>query len=250
MGGLLPDTGIRRDLRQAGPLPVAAHMEMGRLQPPEPIEALGVLPLLRPVQQGPAGPLGVRRPRKRRLPPQVRLDQHHPAPDRQARSVNRRSRAERILDPATAQDTPADQPDHPAATRRPERPVPHLQGHALRRRATTNHARVGTMAAQRPHTHHRAGARDAGPRWLPSDPRRLPHPQPPGTSTHQDAHGACLSRMLGNGHVRFSGGPGAARRPAYPTAPAASARPPGCRIAPAVQQSPRVGSRTSLDRAR
>ena len=34
-------------------------------------------------------PVGVRRPRKRRLPPQVRLDQHHPAPDRQTRSITR-----------------------------------------------------------------------------------------------------------------------------------------------------------------
>ena len=62
VGRLLPDTGIRRDLRQAGPLPVAAHMEVGHGQPHEQAGALGVRPVLRQVQQGQARPMGVRRP--------------------------------------------------------------------------------------------------------------------------------------------------------------------------------------------
>src|SRR6266853_1287568 len=36
--------------------------------------------------------------------------------------------------------------------------------------------------------------------------------------------GACLSRMRGNAHVRFLGGPGAAMRPGYP-----AGTPEGCR---------------------
>ena len=84
LGRLLPDTGIRRDLRQAGPLPVAAHLQVGHLQPREQTDVLGRSPVFRQVQQGQAGPVGVRRPHKRRLHAQVRLDQHRPAPDRQA----------------------------------------------------------------------------------------------------------------------------------------------------------------------
>ena len=60
LGRLLPDTGICRDVRQAGLLPVAAHMEVGQGQPPEQAGALGVRPVLRQVQQGQAGPVGVR----------------------------------------------------------------------------------------------------------------------------------------------------------------------------------------------
>ena len=41
--------------------------------------------VLRQVQQGQAGPMGIRRPPQRRLHEQVRLDQHRPTPDRQDR---------------------------------------------------------------------------------------------------------------------------------------------------------------------
>ena len=74
MGGLLPDTGIQRDLRLAGSIPVAAHLQVGQVQPREQADALGHRPVLRPVQQGQAGPVGVRRPQQRRLPAQVLLD--------------------------------------------------------------------------------------------------------------------------------------------------------------------------------
>ena len=40
MGRLLPDTGIRRRLRQAGPLPVAAHLQVGQTQPREQADGL------------------------------------------------------------------------------------------------------------------------------------------------------------------------------------------------------------------
>ena len=60
LGQLLPDTRSRRDLRQAGWLPVAAHMEVGQVQPREQVGVLGVRPVLRQVQQGQARPVGVR----------------------------------------------------------------------------------------------------------------------------------------------------------------------------------------------
>ena len=44
MGRLLPDTGIRRDLRQARPLPVGAHLQVGQLQPLEQADAAGWSP--------------------------------------------------------------------------------------------------------------------------------------------------------------------------------------------------------------
>ncbi len=141
VGRLLPDAGIRRDLRQAGPLPVAAHRQVGHLQPREQTDILGRSPVFRQVQQGQAGPVGVRRPHKRRVHAQVRLDQHRPAPDRQARGVTRRPRACRVLGPATAQDAPADQPHRPATPPSPRRSLRDLPEHAERRRgpATTPH---------------------------------------------------------------------------------------------------------------
>ena len=84
LGRLLPDSGIQRGIRRAGRLPVEAHLEMGDLQPPEQAEVLGRSPVLRQVQQVQARPVGVRRPHKRRLHAQVRLDQDRPTPDRQA----------------------------------------------------------------------------------------------------------------------------------------------------------------------
>ena len=83
---------------------MAAHLEVGHLQPREQADILGRSPVFRQVQQGQGGPVGVRRPHKRRVHAQVRLDQHRPAPDRQARGVTRRLCACRILGPATAQD--------------------------------------------------------------------------------------------------------------------------------------------------
>jgi len=60
LGCLLPDTGIRRDLRQAGPLRVAAHMEVSHLQPREQTDLLGARPVFRQVQHGQARPMSVR----------------------------------------------------------------------------------------------------------------------------------------------------------------------------------------------
>ena len=87
--GLLPDGGVQRDVLCAGPLRVEAHLQVGQAQPPEEVEALGRQPLLRQVQQVQARPLGIRRPRQRRLPGQVRLDEDRPTPDGQGKVVAR-----------------------------------------------------------------------------------------------------------------------------------------------------------------
>jgi hypothetical protein len=50
---------------------MAAHLEVGHLQPPEQAEALGLRQVLRQVQQVQTGPMGVRRPPQRRLHAQV-----------------------------------------------------------------------------------------------------------------------------------------------------------------------------------
>ena len=103
VGQLLPDAGIQRGVQHAGSTTVAAHMEVGQVQPPEQAEGLGRSPVLRSVQQVQAGPVGVRRTQQRRLPPQVLLDQDPPTPARPSRSVPRRPRAGRVLGQATAQ---------------------------------------------------------------------------------------------------------------------------------------------------
>ena len=79
MGELLPGSGVLQDLRGPGPLPVAAHLQVGLLQPREQAEALDRLQVLRPVQPRQPGSMGVRQPRQRGLPTEARLDQDRPA---------------------------------------------------------------------------------------------------------------------------------------------------------------------------
>jgi Group II intron, maturase-specific domain len=110
-----------------------------------------------------AGPVGVRRPPKRRLHAQVRLDPHRPAPSRQERSVTRRPRPHRLLGLATPESTAADQQHQPAALPSPGRSLSGLQRLALRRRpAATNPAGLGAVADQHPHYDHHRQAGNAG----------------------------------------------------------------------------------------
>jgi len=97
LGRLLPDGGVQRGIRSAGQVPVATHLQVGQVWSREQIEEVGYGPLLRCVQQVPAGPVGVRRPRQRRLLHQIRLDQHRPTPDGQRRVVSGRSRSRPVL---------------------------------------------------------------------------------------------------------------------------------------------------------
>ena len=97
-------------------------------------QALDHPPLLRHVQHVPAGPVGVRRPRQRRLPPQVRLDEDHPAHDGQGNLVTRRSGPGRILgSPAATRNTPPHRHGHPAALAVTARPLPMLRATPPRR---------------------------------------------------------------------------------------------------------------------
>ena len=114
MGGLLPDAGVQRDVRRAGSLPMEAHLQVGHGQPPEQAEVLGLRPVLRQVQQGPARPMGVRRPQQRRLPPPLRLDH--------ASSDTRSSTAERPpTTPRSPSTGPGDDAKRPCRSTRPAR---------------------------------------------------------------------------------------------------------------------------------
>src|SRR5215207_7223248 len=88
VGRLLPDTGISRGVRCTRSVPVAAHVQVGQVQPREQADPMGRRPVLGALQQGPPGPVGVRRPRQRRPPAQVQVDQHRPAQDRHGCGVN------------------------------------------------------------------------------------------------------------------------------------------------------------------
>ncbi len=81
------DGGVQRGVLAAGRLRVEARAQVSHTPPPQQAEAVDRRPLLRPVPPAPEGPMGARRPRQRRLPPEVLLDQHRPAPAGHRRSV-------------------------------------------------------------------------------------------------------------------------------------------------------------------
>ena len=60
MVGLLPERGVQQGVLQAGRLRMEAHLQVGQVQPPEQVEALGCQPVLRHVQQVQSGPVGFR----------------------------------------------------------------------------------------------------------------------------------------------------------------------------------------------
>ena len=70
-------------------LPVEAHLQVGHMAPREQAEALDRRPVLRQVQQVQERPLGIRRPRHRRLHGQVLLDGHRTARAGQGRGIPR-----------------------------------------------------------------------------------------------------------------------------------------------------------------
>ena len=124
-----------------------------------------------------------------------------------------------LLGLATAQTSPPDQPHRPAALPSPGRPLRDLQGDARARRGpATSPTPMGNLAGDHPQDDRRhVGPRQPGQGRTPSRPPPLPPRQRADTANRPTASKACSSRMLGNGHVRFLGGPGAARRRAYPT---------------------------------
>ena len=72
-------TQVSSETFDAGPLPMGAHLQVGQVQPPNKPSSWVVRQVLRQVQQGQAGPVGVRRPQQRRLHAPLLLDQHRPA---------------------------------------------------------------------------------------------------------------------------------------------------------------------------
>jgi group II intron reverse transcriptase/maturase len=126
--------------------PVVADLEMGGAEPSEQAEEVGGGPLLRHVQQGQIRPVGLRRPRQRRLSHQDGLDQDRAASDGRWVRLTRRPRPNRLLGAAaTAQDTTGRQMGtDPAAT--PARTMPAVRPAApARRPRTAIPARVGTV---------------------------------------------------------------------------------------------------------
>jgi RNA-directed DNA polymerase len=86
--------GVQQGVQRAGQPHVVAHLPVGPTQPPHQVEEVDRAPLLRPVQQVQEQPMGVRRPRsrrqrprRRRLPGQVLLDGHRPAPAGRRRGI-------------------------------------------------------------------------------------------------------------------------------------------------------------------
>ena len=105
-----------------------------------------VCPLLRPVQPVQAGPMDLRRPRQRRLPPPVRLDNDRPSPTGHGHRVYRRPRPRPVLGRASRKTTTALGGSHRhaaahgnAAAARPAAPT------AARRPRTTKPTRMGAV---------------------------------------------------------------------------------------------------------
>ena len=94
-------------VQRAGRPRVEADLQVGEVHASAQVEALDHRPVLRRVQLGQARPVGVRRPRQRRLPAQVRLDEDRPAHAGQGLGVPGRPGPGRLLGgPAATRDSP------------------------------------------------------------------------------------------------------------------------------------------------
>ena len=93
-------------VRLAGSLHVAAHLQVGQLQPPEQAEALGRSPGTSASSTSPGTTGGCSATARAAPTCTSSPGQHRPTPDGQGRGVTRRPRPDRILGPATAQEPP------------------------------------------------------------------------------------------------------------------------------------------------
>jgi RNA-directed DNA polymerase len=161
-----------------------ARLQVGEVLPSAQVEALDHRPVLRCVQLKTARPVGVRRPRQRRPPAQVRLDEDHPAHPGQGLGVPGRPGPGSLLGgPATTRETPAG-PGQAPAPAEAARALPALRAAAAphRPRAGTPR-RMGTLDHSDPqgarppcaHPRHRTRGRGRHHR-VPSRPRSLPGP--------------------------------------------------------------------------
>ncbi len=179
--GILTEDGQLKDTSAGTPPVVSSEVfsaldhhvwrltyKWARHRPPEQAQALGRRPVLRQVQQVEERPLGIRPPRQRRLPGEVRLDQHQPARHGQGRSVPRRSRPGQLLGRLAATHQAPAGPIHPPPAHQAGRAVPALRCPPDRRRpAAAVPAAVGTMVAD--------GRPEGDSSQLP-DPPRTPRP--------------------------------------------------------------------------
>jgi group II intron reverse transcriptase/maturase len=124
------------------------------------------------------GRWGVRRPRQRRLPPEVRLDADRPTPARDGHSVARRPRPDRVLGRTASEGaTPDDRHGQLGALPAPARPLPVLRGLApARRRHATHPTPVGTMARHHAQDDHPRQPPERHVGQNPSDPHPLSPP--------------------------------------------------------------------------
>ena len=170
--------------------------------PPEQVEALGRRPVLRPVQPVQAGPVGVRRPRQRRLPHQVRLDQDRPTPDGRGHIIARRSRPDRLLGRRGDAHQPCRSapPNCVSSRRNTDGARSARTCCSLPTHQPQSPQRVGTVVASHPQSDRETGDRhDAGQRPIgrhPSHPHPLSPPARPTVTTSPAAPDAGRPRSL------------------------------------------------------
>ena len=223
MGRLLPDTGFRPRCSTSwtttcGGSPTSGPRSATQNKPTSWV----VHPVLRHVQQGQAGPVGVRRPPQRRLHAQVLLDQHRPTPDRHGEGRHPTTPRLSSTGPDDGAKHPCRSTTPPCGCSKPRTVAARSAGHADRSpRPATNPREWETVADDHPRHDHtivkpETGTPDeAEPRLIHADCRngRRRH------FTRLRAIRACLSRMRGNRHVLVLRGARRRMCRAYPGAP-------------------------------
>jgi group II intron reverse transcriptase/maturase len=206
-GKLLPARGVQEVLPGPGPPSVATALQMGTPRTPPQTPTMGHHPILRGLPPDQARPMGLRRPRQRRLPPPVRLDEDRPACPGPRQILTRRPCPGPVLGrPAAQAQTPATsrvlgtRPTHPTRT------LPAMQGTAALHGPPTRLPHpVGNLVPRYPrgdspqghhHTPQRPDDPPPRPRPLrPTPPRRSGARPRPVNARCLPAHAGCLSRV-------------------------------------------------------
>ena len=123
-GRLSPQPGIHQHVLRARALHVAAHLEVGDVEPPEQGKALDRREVLRQVLPDQGRRMGLRQPGHRRLPAAAQLDRHPEAHHGQGPVVPRRPGPDRILGEPEAEERPRARRGHPDPAHQAGTPVP------------------------------------------------------------------------------------------------------------------------------